>query len=363
MTSYNKPKNSDRVFTIRTLAAVLFLLQVFCFGPLRDLAGGETTFTLNGKPLPDVVASVNGSDIPSEILKRELSIYREIWAQRGQKVSPGEQEKVAQEIINNAIDDELLYQKGAEMKVVVDPKIIDKEIRQIRDKFPSKDSFLAALAHQHLTLDALKTKIEKKLTEEEFVRTELAPKVKVDEGQAKEFYEKNKEKFTIPETVDISHIFITGADAQREGKAENPADQKRADRLMALIAQEAGGEIDKIFAELKKGADFAALAKKYSEDTGSSQNGGRLEPFPVGSHLPVVNKALETLKPGQFSEPLKSSYGYHIVKLHKRIPPNLQKLSDVKSDILNILLKREVQKKKRSYLDELKKKSDVKIFL
>ncbi len=358
-----KFKKSDFVFIARTLAVVLIMVPAFCAGPFTSLARGETTFTLNGKPLPEVVASVNGTDISSEILKRELSVFRELWAQRGQKVSPGEQEKVAQEIINNAIDDELLYQKGVEMKVVVDPKIIDKELQQIRDKFPSKDLFLAALAFQHLNLDVLKTKIEKKLTEEEFVRMELAPKVKVDDVQTREFYEANKKKFTTPESVEISHIFITGPDAQREGKTEDPADQKRADRLMALIAQEARDEIDKVSGELKKGADFAALAKKYSEDTGSGENGGLLEPFPIGSHLPVVNKALESMKPGQVSKTLKSSYGYHIVKLHKRIQPKLQKYSDVKSDILNILLRLEVKKKKKSYLDDLKKKSDVKIFL
>ena len=107
-----------------------------------------------------------------------------------------------------------------------------------------------------------------------------------------------------------------------------PEGQLLASHIMMIVSQRATAaeqtlakqRIDSIYAALKAGADFAELAKKYSQDRGSAQNGGQLPWFFRGQMIPDFETEVMKLRPGEMSAPFLSTVGYHIVLLHERKP-------------------------------------------
>ena len=100
-------------------------------------------------------------------------------------------------------------------------------------------------------------------------------------------------------TIKAAHIFLV----------VDEKDPEKTDSVVKAKAYNIYNEID------KDGKNWDAIVKKYSEDKGSAQNGGALSPFRVNQIVPEFITAVKSLQPSEFSEPVKTSYGYHIVKL------------------------------------------------
>jgi peptidyl-prolyl cis-trans isomerase D len=120
-------------------------------------------------------------------------------------------------------------------------------------------------------------------------------KVQIPETRLKEFYEQNKARFSRPDQVRVRHILLkTG-----EGK-EDAAVLKQAQEIVQ---------------RLRGGADFGELAKQYSEDPGSKDNGGDLGFFERGRMVPEFENAAFTQQPNDIGDPVKTQYGYHIIQV------------------------------------------------
>lgn len=143
----------------------------------------------------------------------------------------------------------------------------------------------------------------------------LAKKVKVTPDDLQNYYEENKNSFTIPEKRQASHILI-----RVDGKSKTASD--------AALAK-----IKKIQALLKKGDRFADLAKKYSQDPGSAKVGGDLGVFQQGMMVPEFDKAVFGMKVGQVSGIVKTSFGFHLIKLVHIFPKKIQSFAQVKSQV------------------------------
>lgn len=318
---------------------------------------------IHGKPLPETIASVNGTALSSQGLKSELAAYKMFMEAQGKEFTPVDQEKMAKELVARAIDSELILQKSKEMKIQVSAETVQKEFDHIRKQFPSEETFQAALTFQHQTPTTLKSKIEKQLLEDEFIRKEIAPKVKVDDSKAEAYYNENKKFFMKPEMYEVNHIFVSAIDTAKEGKTDTPETQEKAKRLMNIVDQEAREKINSVQQKLKKGENFADLAKKFSDDEVSKNNGGSLGTLPKENIIPEIADAMVKLKVGETSDVVKSQYGYHIIKLTAKTPAQMAPFAEVKSDILNFLMKKEIGGKKKSYIDQLKKTANIKTFL
>jgi peptidyl-prolyl cis-trans isomerase C len=115
-------------------------------------------------------------------------------------------------------------------------------------------------------------------------------------------------------------------------------------------------EAQDIIAQLKKGAKFSDLAKKYSKDTGSAANGGDLGWSSPSNYVPPFAKALEDLKPGQYTQtPVQSQFGWHIIKLDATRPAKPPALEQLKPQIQAELQREEVTK----YQDALRAKAKI----
>ena len=142
-----------------------------------------------------------------------------------------------------------------------------------------------------------------------------------------DYYEANRFLYRQPERVRARHILI---------KVDKDAPQAQKD--------EAKQKIEGIRQEIEAGKDFAAAAKEYSEDPGSKDSGGDLGFNERSSWVPEFANAAFALKPGEMSKPVESQFGFHLIKLEEKKPPENKELQEVKGEIARQLLNKEKAK-------------------
>jgi peptidyl-prolyl cis-trans isomerase D len=143
-----------------------------------------------------------------------------------------------------------------------------------------------------------------------FVRVnpaDVASTIKVTKEDVERNYNVQLGKYTTPEQIRASHILLT-----TEGKDD------------ATVR----GEAEKVLKEAKSGADFAGLAKKYSQDESNAQQGGDLDYFTRGRMVAAFETAAFALAPGEISDLVKTEFGYHIIKLTDRKPAIVRQMTD-----------------------------------
>ena len=169
--------------------------------------------------------------------------------------------------------------------------------------------------------------------------------VQITEADLRDYYDQHREQYRVPEQVKVSHILIKtplpGADGKVDQKGVAEA-QQRADDLLKQI---------------KNGANFEDLAKKYSEDPGSAKNGGSLGWIGRGQTVPEFEKVAFSLPKGQISGVVKSSYGFHIIRVDDKHDAELKPLDEVKSEIEPILKRQKAQQIAQNEADDMLKQA------
>ena len=155
----------------------------------------------------------------------------------------------------------------------------------------------------------------------------------VSDDEAKKFYDENPSLFVQPERIHASHILVSD------------------DAALAKVQEEL------------KTKSFDVVAKEYSIDPGSASNGGDLGEFPKGVMVPEFEKAAFALRnPGDVSEPVKSQFGWHIIKLEEHIPESKMAFENVKTRIIQELKERKTQEVLQNRSKELEEKYKVERF-
>lgn len=153
--------------------------------------------------------------------------------------------------------------------------------------------------------------------------------VTINDDEVLDYYNKNKDTLFSPTTYTASHILL---------EDEN--------------------EAKKILGEIENGLDFAQAAKKYSIDP-SKDNGGSLGTFPKGVMVAEFQEGLDKLSIGEVSEPVKSQFGYHLIKLDDK-KVNEQNFEDIKDNVRSTYEMIKRQEKYLELVNDLYKKSEVK---
>jgi parvulin-like peptidyl-prolyl isomerase len=345
------------------LNSLFFLLLLFLLTLPQTLVAKEKSpiFTLNGKLVPKVVARVNGIPLASEVLQRELFAFRFKSNQSGKEIKPEDEYTIARELLKLLVARELVVQKTKLLGIVITDKRIDIQLKNIEDQFPSQESFINALAFQHMNISSLKEKIQRTLLEDELMRQEIVPKVKVRDQTIKEYYDGNKSRFTKPVMYRVNHILTTTLRPAK--KPEDKASQNKAVRLTKTINAEAKEKIKLILKKIHAGENFSDLAKQYSEDKDSNESGGDLGELHPDSTIPEISAEMIKLNEGETSGIIQSKFGYHILKLEEIIPSKLIPFSDAKTDIMNLLLKLETHKLFTAYVEDLGNHAKIEVFL
>ena len=208
------------------------------------------------------------------------------------------------DILNDMIESKLVIQKAKEEKYEVDEQMIrdmaEDQIKQVASQFSSELEFKKELRGAGLSVPDLKDYYIEMMTEEQLksqiIRHNIKSKIHITEGEIEEYYIENKSDIPKrPEMYQVGMIvrFIKAGD----------------DTKNKILV-----EINKIRDKLNEGADFAELAKEYS-DGPSAQNGGSLGFFGKGMMVKPFEEAAFDLMPGEISEVIETKFGYHIIKV------------------------------------------------
>ncbi len=188
------------------------------------------------------------------------------------------------------------------------------------------------------------------LTVNNFIASEYIAKVvvkdiSVTDKDVEQYYEINKDKFTVPKQVHARHILI---------KAESSATDEEKKKAKA--------KAEEILEQLRKGEDFAKLAGEYSEDPGSRTKGGDLGYFARGAMVKPFEDAAFAMKPGETSGVVETSFGYHIIKVEDIKEAQTKPFAEIKTKLTEQLTNEMKKEKGIAFLDKALKEAGSEIY-
>lgn len=295
------------------------------------------------KDLPAILARVN--DEPIQRWEVESAI-REIEFLNVHPVPAAERDEFFRTVLDRIIGHHLVAQEARARKLQISDAEVDEDVARMRQEFPSEKAFTDTLATLHTSLDQVRAQRRLSLEVAQLVRTAIAPTVSVTEAEVQAYYRANPDRFQEPETARASHILIlTRPDAT--------PDERDAARARAA----------EILEQLRRGADFADLARKRSQDPRSAPQGGRLEVFPRGRMDPDFEAAVFELEAGGLSDVVQTSLGFHVIKLHERYAGQTATLEETRNAIKDLLTERQEQEKLAALIEQAKAKATIQMFI
>lgn len=318
-------------------AAFFFASFILIFA-VNGVAAGDK------KPSDDAVAIVNQKRITKEEFDREFSQVLFSMKQQGKPVTDEEKPDLKKKVLDNYINVELLYQESITKGIKVEDETVDKQVEEIRNRFPDEKDYQKMLETLNMTEPALKTNIKRRLAIEKYIDTHIASKIDVTTKENKAFYDDHPEYFKKPEQVKASHILI---------KVEPGANEaSKADAMKKIT------DVQK---KLKDGKDFAELAGEFSEGP-TKTRGGDLGYFSRGQMVKPFEDAAFSMEKGDVSDVVTTNFGYHLIKLTDKKPESTVTFEDVEEKIQQHLRKQKLGDSIKALTDQLRKDAKIEVF-
>jgi len=340
-----------------------------------------------------VAATVNGSDIMQLEVDRLVDRQRQrVMAQLGANADPVllDAKRLRKETIESLVNAELLAQQAADSGYLVSDATVAKEIAEVpafqeNGKFSRKlyeevlrqsgedPRTFPAQAKQRLAYSMLAegitqsgitttaelqrlSSLEKQKRDIHFAMVPAArflADLSVTDAEIKQYYESHPERFTLPETVALEYLslsrsdFLASATPSEEElqalyeerlKAASGSEQRQSQHILIAVEDKAGEaealkKIQAIEKRARAGEDFGKLAREFSQDPGSVATGGDLGMVSRGMFDPAFDKALFGMRRGEISAPVRTQYGYHLIKLNKIALPEVPSFAALKAEL------------------------------
>jgi len=286
----------------------------------------------------DSIAKVGETPIPKSTFNALMTVAFAKYKAQGQKaptVGTPAYTQLRDQAVSFLVQEEELQEEADKLGVKVSQKDVEDRLALIKKTYyhDSEKQLEAALKKDDITLAELEQYNLKPTLLSEKLQAKVTSNVNVSKSAAQKYYEQNKASFMTPKTREVRHILVNS-------------------KTLA----------DKIASQLKSGASFAKLAKKYSKDTASAAQGGKLCVAHGGSSgacqqtVPPFDKAAFSLKANEISQPVKSVYGWHVIQAIGSIKPaHTQSFQEVESQIQSNLAQQQKQVAWSNWLAKLKK--------
>ncbi len=344
-----------------------------------------------------VAARVNGDDITYDEFKSSYdyinNFYRRMY---GERFTPevAKQLNLDRQAINRLVDMKLLIQEADRLGVTVTREELVKAIAsipafQVDGKF-DKQRYTTVLGYQRLKPEEFEAMERQQMLQDKarqaimasvtvsddevaeeyrnanekinlefipFVAESFVSKVILNRKKGEEYFAAHKDDFRVPPQRSLAYVKLAGDSCGDELQLTDDEiaryynrhlsqyavkEQVAAAHILVLVDPKADKETvakkrqlaEEILKKAKNGADFAELAKKYSDDKGSAAKGGYLGYFPHGAMVPAFEKAAFALRAGELSDVVRSRFGFHIIQCKGRIDAGFKELDQVKDQVV-----------------------------
>ena len=304
-----------------------------------DKAAGTNTSTeaamtaLFGDP---VVASAAGFQIKRSELDQVVSGAKANAAAQGQQLPP----EFEIGVLNQLVTIQLLLQKATDADRAAGQVDADLQYTNLLKRFGSPEAFERQLKAVGMTVGDLRAKAVQEAVAKAALKREL--NIAVTEEDTKDYYTKHPADFEQPELAHVRHILLMTMDpATHTPLSTNTVAAKRK-------------QADDLLKRAKGGEDFAKLAKDFSEDPGSKENGGELPEFARGQMVPEFEAAAFALAKDQTSDIVTSAYGFHIIRMIGKTAAKKIEYATVAADIKEALSRQKISKLAPDFVKKLR---------
>jgi peptidyl-prolyl cis-trans isomerase SurA len=292
------------------------------------------------KIIERIIARVNDEVITLSEYNTELATLR---LQIEKEIPPGKEreaefEKRKAAALDNLIQAKLLWHNANRLGFCSNVDVeVSAYIERLKKEYGlNAEQFEEQIKKEGLTVQAFRENIGRNICTQRLISQFVTQKIAIQTEEIENFYKTNLAQFKKPAEIEVSEIvFLT------EGKD----------------AKEVVARVEDLLKRLAAGEDFAESAKKYS-DGPTKNEGGRIGTFKPGMMAPEVEKVAFALKEGEYSkEPIKTKYGFQILKVDKKRPETIIPLEDVRNRIQEVLYYQKLQPDLDKYVKKLKEES------
>lgn len=296
-----------------------------------------------GAVVEEIIARINDQIISKSDYERAVQEMDGQARQQGWSQQQVFEQK--HDLLRDLVDQQLLLSKGKELGITGDTELIKRldEIRK-QNHLDSLEELQKAAETQGVSYEDFKQHIRDGIISSSVIRDEVGRHLNLSQADVQKYYDDHKADFDRPEEVRLSEILIPTANP--DDAAQVAAAQTKADDVMA---------------KLKAGDDFAALAKSASSGPTAAQGGDLGQPYKRGQLAKVLEDQTFGLKPGEYSQPIRTKQGFVILKVTDHTAGGVQPLKDVQPDVENAVYSSKMGPALRQYLTKLREDSYVEI--
>jgi len=291
------------------------------------------------------IVAVVGTDIilQSEVEERAAPMMADIAAISNPGQRAARAAAVRRQILEHMVDEQLLVQEAADLKVSVSSEEVDKSIEQIKKDYGLDDTQLRDELHkQGMSLATYRQNTKREILRYRIINIAVGSKVSVSDADVQSYYERHMQAANVQ--VRASHIFLAIPDG-----ADTATAQEKQKQAQLLLQRAQAGE------------DFGRLAREYSEDPATRAEGGDLGWFGKDILPKPIEELVFSMKIYEIRGPVRADRGFHVIKLLVRRAQDPKPLAEVRDQIRGQLRQREMERQTKNFLSELRKKTLVDI--
>jgi peptidyl-prolyl cis-trans isomerase SurA len=289
------------------------------------------------------IAAVVGDDIvlSSEVEEHASAFMQEISAIPNATQRAARASALRREILDRLVDERLIIQQATELKLSVSSEDVDRSIEQIKKENGGlTDAQLAGeLSKAGQSMASYRQEIKKQILRYRVLNIAVGSKVAVSDADVQSYYDGHMKSGDHVQ-VRASHIFVS-----------IPED---ADAVTLKAKEKFAGDL---LDRAKRGEDFAKLAKEFSQDPATRDEGGDLGYFGRDMLPKPIEEMVFSMKIGEIRGPVRADRGFHIIKLVDRRNKEVKPLADVREELRQQLRQKEMERQTKNYLTDLRKKT------
>jgi len=289
--------------------------------------------------------SINGVDISRAKVEAQVDHLINLRGLgSGGITQPGAYRKLQEEIIEQLVVQELLWQEAQRHQIAVSDAEVGEELNKLKNGFETEREFTFSIEAGGFTEETFRENIRQQRSVQSMIANEITKSSVADDAEVEAFYNDNLDKMSVPEQIRARHILI---------KVEGDDETVNAAALEKISA---------IQKRLEAGESFPLVAIDTSEGP-SGAKGGDLGLFGRGQMVGAFEEAAFALEPGEVSGPVETQFGFHLIKLEERVAAETVPFETASPQIRDYLSQQKLQQTVETLITDLRETGDVKIHL